>query len=896
MQALRCCDSDIVTEATRETPEQGLTPQGETVPGTMRPVLAALSCLAAAWVMANSTGLLVYPLRRMLVLLCVGVALVGLGARVKWSWQLWVSLALVVGLFLAAVTSPLPPVGIAGIAVVLAFLAWVYTGPQREVLWVSCSGLAVFGLYRAVVIFIPWVWLAADLLGREIGRCAGLVMHRPLRIGATFAGLDFLVLTGTIWLLWLARRPRPRRVVVLYGALAVLGGHLVYLIVLSCFTDLLALLPKPGPSPYVSLHTQQGMQPPWSWVGLLQKAVPWNLPALAGAVHLTILAALFRWAAWIPATEVTRARKEPWKWRLFAGAGACLLPVVTGLCPIRLDLANKTIVFYNRTVADWGKPTHGQYGMYSGRIFGMLPAYAESLGASVRETSEVAEEDLQDADLLVVSCPGIAWTEGQLQRIGRFVRQGGSLLLLAEHTTHDSPAGNRSSELLSPTGMRVPYDSALFAVRGWDQSYEPLQHPIMAGLRDDHNQFGVFVGASLDVRWPACPLLAGRWGWADLGDRGNKQGELGDWNYNPGEKLGDVILMAEQRLGKGRVITFGDTSSMLNTTLVHTHEFTARVLGYLAHDAWPAHAWWRQLPGILLAAGVVVILVRRVDVWSAGLVAIGLAGSLVVCIAASHNGGVYPPHSGDGKCRVAYIDATHVEAYWDYLWRPDDIAGLVLTLMRNNYLPFALPRFTADRLQGAQLLISIAPSRAFSKNECRVVRDFVTQGGTFLITAGYEESAASRSILSEFGFTIGGDAPAGREPDPMGRFKSPYLQHDDRHAYVRFHCGWPVTCNDPNAQIIANGRQNLPVILRRKIGDGNVVVIGDTGFLMNKNLEREDGQPIEGQRENADFCRWLFPTLRGEEMWIPPSLCESGPTKTDGLIPGQPLSLQGVQP
>ena len=41
---------------------------------------------------------------------------------------------------------------------------------------------------------------------------------------------------------------------------------------------------------------------------------------------------------------------------------------------------------------------------------------------------------------------------------------------------------------------------------------------------------------------------------------------------------------------------------------------------------------------------------------------------------------------------------------------------------------------------------------------------------------------------------------------------------------------------------------------------------------MNKNLERENGQPFEGLRENADFWRWLLTTLRDEPMWIPPAL------------------------
>ena len=62
----------------------------------------------------------------------------------------------------------------------------------------------------------------------------------------------------------------------------------------------------------------------------------------------------------------------------------------------------------------------------------------------------------------------------------------------------------------------------------------------------------------------------------------------------------------------------------------------------------------------------------------------------------------------------------------------------------------------------------------------------------------------------------------------------------------------------------------LPTIVVRDVGRGKVVVIGDTGLAMNKNLERRDGRPFEGMRENSDFWRWLLARLRGRRTdWLP---------------------------
>jgi len=192
--------------------------------------------------------------------------------------------------------------------------------------------------------------------------------------------------------------------------------------------------------------------------------------------------------------------------------------------------------------------------------------------------------------------------------------------------------------------------------------------------------------------------------------------------------------------------------------------------------------------------------------------------------------------------------------------------------MRNGYLALSLPEFTAGRLQGADLLLSIAPARSFSKAERAAVTDFVVYGGTFIIMAGLQRAEPSRSLLSQFGFTIGSPGPDHPEPEAMGHFKSPYLELGDQRVYVRFHAAWPISCNDPGAQVITNGKNNLPVIIMRRLGAGKIVVIGDTCFAMDKNLEHEGGEPFEGLRENADFWRWFITRLRDQEMWIPPAL------------------------
>jgi hypothetical protein len=640
-------------------------------------------------------------------------------------------------------------------------------------------------------------------------------------------------------------------------------------------------------------------QDSWSWAGFFHKAVPWNVPMFACAIHLLIGAALFRWSTWtrdyerMPRLKSAIRNPQSAIASLLLVLAAVLLPVATSLYPVPPDLHGKKIVFYEKGFLNWLKPTHGSYGRLGSGMYGMLPVFLESLGARSAISKDLSEEDLRDADALVLIFPDRPWAEGQLNRIWGFVRRGGSLLVLGEHTTRDRDGSSRFNEVLGPTSMRVAFDCAQFAVGGWLQSYEAMIHPTTVGIPDDRNQLGIVIGASLRAGWRARPIAVGRWGWSDLGDEGSSRAMIGNERYDSGEKLGDLLLAAEQPVGKGKIVAFGDTSSFTNGINVSSHIFTSRLFAYLASGSARAHALGRQLLGLLLGAAILGLLIRWPNERTIVLLALGLAGSFFVTAAAtSHAWESFPDGRLKSPNNLAYIDASHLEASSGESWRGDGLGGLVLTLMRNGYLTLSLPQVTPERLERAGLFISVAPYRIFSPSERAALRDFVNRGGTFILTVGCDEAGPSRSVLSDFGFSIGSDRLNARESLPMGYFKSPYLQSEDRRVYVRFHAAWPVICTEADAQVIAYGRDNLPVIVLRRIGAGKVVVIGDTRFATNDNLEREDGEPFEGLRENADFWRWFLTVLRDQPPWIPPAL--QGQKATEESVPAGESPQEGT--
>ena len=334
------------------------------------------------------------------------------------------------------------------------------------------------------------------------------------------------------------------------------------------------------------------------------------------------------------------------------------------------------------------------------------------------------------------------------------------------------------------------------------------------------------------------------------------------------------------------MLVLGDAHPLTNEGGVRGYGYTGRLLSYLAHGPTGPQSPWRQASTILLGLVLFVAVFRRPD--PARLLALVLlwAASQASCEAASRyatrvvpDGRLVQTEGPTSPSRLAYIDASHVSPYSDANWAFDGINGLALTLMRNGYLTLTLPEVSRERLERASVFVSIAPARQFTAAEREVLRSFVEGGGTFFCLVGAEEAAASDSLLAGFGFhvppspvpTVG----RWREPEPLGHVRAVYWdaqQHaaGDYQAGVQFHAAWPVAVEGDRAEILTSAPNGQAVVVSRQAGRGRVVVIGDTGFALNKNLEYVGGEPFDGRYDNANFWRWLISRVTDRPEWSPP--------------------------
>jgi uncharacterized protein DUF4350 len=543
----------------------------------------------------------------------------------------------------------------------------------------------------------------------------------------------------------------------------------------------------------------------------------------------------------------------------------------------------------------------------------MLQALVASLGGRL-DIAPAPAEDLADCDILLLLQPSELFSQEQQNRIWDFVRQGGALLLVAAPVDQPEVVVSGFNDLLSATAMQIRQDVAISATGHWLHACQTFAHPATAAMNPRDGFLFSDTAAAVQTRWPARPLVVGRWGWVDPG---SDAALTGVYRYESGETLGDVVLAAEQPMGKGTVVVLGDSSAWTNEGIVRGYEWVGRLMHYLANREganWHGSpmATYRQAISLILSISLLAILYQCSDSQCLIGVALVLAVFLAPCGFANRSMTRIVPDgrlvdseqadflagpkisSSSRHSKLAYIDAAHVEAYSDRDWSFDAMNGLALNLMREGFLTLTLPRIDRDRLRRAAVIVLLTPARRFSRDERRLLHDFVSAGGVLICTTGAEEALSSQTLLTDLGLRVPpSPVPTGgrqREPEPMGNFRSLFLDANDYNAGdhkvgVSFHAGWPVEAIGKESEVFVYGQNDLPIVICSHVDQGQAVLIGDAGFGLNKNLEYIGGEPFEGRYENAHFWRWLFSRVIHKDDWIPPPA--EPPTENPGAEGGE---------
>lgn len=525
-----------------------------------------------------------------------------------------------------------------------------------------------------------------------------------------------------------------------------------------------------------------------------------------------------------------------------------------------------TVVFYgNNMVGTWDVPEYGKYGKDAVGMFGLWPVYLTSLGyttellienttnffpssstndhnitrylnftdyTTVIKSEKITREILTHTDVFVIANLNISFSKDEHRLLWEFVQNGGSLLVIGDHTNVGG-IQQPLNTLLSPVGIRYRFDAALPVddTLKWLTSTKLLYHPLNEPFISPYQlQYG--VGASLDVTYPAFPLIIGTTALSDTGNQSNSDiAYLGDYDYNKGEQLGDVILVAAAYYGQGKVLVFGDTSSFQNPALPFSISFLKSTFTWLTNTQAPLLILIQRDVSLLLfiTAVLLIVLSKRNTV---PIAVFPLLVCLSLLVSTSLNPLILTANEGYTSDNIVFLDTSHGERLSLESFTDNSLNGLILNLQRNNYLPFVLEDFSEEKIRQSPLFICVAPTQTFTAEEVRFLEEYIDEGGVVILATGYEDKDASLPLLEVFDIDI--------EPTPLGPV--PYVE-ENLTLYQnepRFVDSWPVVFKDNEIRSYYNFTwENLTfhLVVFAPHGAGGLLVIGDSQYLLDKNIE-----------------------------------------------------------
>lgn len=682
-------------------------------------------------------------------------------------------------------------------------LAW--WAPEAGAVWAGVAGAALLiqgadGLARtlllapvtvALVSAVPWLGEPLRWAARQVSALTG---DQPM--GPTLLGLPPLLLALTACLLTWGRR----------AGLAALAALVLWI-----------------------LHAHRSLVGPAAGEGLL--------PVISSLGGVTLgLAALT--ALGTSASGPAQPQPEPLRTPPRLAAAALLLAcglVGAAWSPAAADLP-RSVRFLNEGGLDWHRPRFGDYGAFSGGMFGLLPVSLEAAGmaCSATEAAPLGAADLDGVDVFVVINAPRIWTTEERLVVRTFLEDGGSVLVLGDHTDVFGLQSGLNS-LLEEYGIRFEFDSAYPLRWPWEACAAVAPWPGLPDLRQAR-QLHLSVGASLSCDPSVERLVSGRYAFSDLGLRSNVMGSfLGNYAHDPGEAAGDLTLVAGRRVGAGRLLVYGDTSPFQNSALPVT----------LQGHVLPVFAWLGGThPGLgrvswVLGTLALLILALR---WSVvGAATTGATWALAVSLALPAVQDV--PLVG----RRWVIDTACQPWIGHFEAGMNSIGPLGTYAHRAGFLVHQGPADVASLGEG-DVISLVAPARVLSSGEVASYRAFMERGGQLVVAAGHERGLGVRPLLASLGLGIAA-TPLGTVPDqdalPTGSEPPRFLD------------AWPILRERPQpGDRVLYQQGDLVIALHRSVGRGGLLLVGDPLFFSNRNLEGTWGHHVGN-------ARWLYALLGG---------------------------------
>lgn len=514
----------------------------------------------------------------------------------------------------------------------------------------------------------------------------------------------------------------------------------------------------------------------------------------------------------------------------------------------------------------------------------------------VNADQPISREGLRDYDVLVVKTPTEAFSDEESRAIEEFVRGGGGLFLIGDHTNLFGMSGILN-ELAQPYRIRFNYDDTFDLATGQPSRYvrpTMLSHPIGSDLND----FSFQTSCTLDAPVASDFVIVGYGLGSERVDYGHKN-FFGNIRLDPEDDYGLFLQAAAVKHGKGRVVAFSDSTVFSNFSFFWPgkSELFTRTLDYLNRRNRYGDSINLSALAVSLAGMALMVFAIRKSRWGPLVPAYAVTGALLFLGTAAWidrvNNGNYPrlaPHTPYTtvafESEYSNIGLVEMDSLLDTQLTEEERANaakgaphrdsqtfrtLYVNLARLGVFSTAKKRF-AEALHSGNVVVVVNPNKPFSPSDLHQLDHFLDRGGRLLLMDSItNDNAFANQLLKRFEVQIAQQpgpvkvslqvpkaaerVAAQRGGPAAGIGAAEQVSYEARsHGEMRF----------PQLSITGRGNpiladDGLRVVAQEvKRGHGSIVVFVDSAHFSNAFMGAVYKKPDDKERQAYKDLFFLF--------------------------------------
>lgn len=361
-------------------------------------------------------------------------------------------------------------------------------------------------------------------------------------------------------------------------------------------------------------------------------------------------------------------------------------------------------------------------------------------------------ERLQDVDVLILKTPTQAYEESEIESIVQFVRRGGGLWIIGDHTNVFG-SSSFSNPLLRHFGFRLNYDSTHDLRTGKLSLYRKppmFAHPSIQNLPP----YLFATSCSIMAPWSAENTIIGNGLRADYLDYSQKNffPDRTRKQFNHG--FGLFMQQATAYHGKGRVLIYTDSTTFSNF-FIFIKGKPELVLGSVDWLNRSNHLLWVKTVLTILTIMAAIFLIV-LNAWnSATLCGILIGVSLGGWLIESQTQAAYPLPEPHQSVPWVNFDREYSDYFLPTLRLSEDNDKSFLTFFVWTQRVGAIPKEVynfREAVNGRDPLVMIDPVIPLSEEESGALQRYLLRGGRLLLLNSADNvSTAPMKLLDNYG-------------------------------------------------------------------------------------------------------------------------------------------------